>query len=97
MHVIDSLNLSTGIGLQIIKAAEMVKEGIAAETVVERIESDRHKRASFVIDTLTYLAQGSRCTTVTALLANTLKLKPKIIVKNGEMSVDRKYRAASRR
>jgi DegV family protein with EDD domain len=95
MHVIDSLNLSTGIGLQIIKAAEMVKEGIAAETVVERIESDRHKvRASFVIDTLTYLARGGRCTTVTALLANTLKLKPKIIVKNGEMSVDRKYRGS---
>lgn len=43
--------------------------------------------ASFVIDTLTYLSRGGRCNSVTALLANTLKLKPEIVVKDGAMIV----------
>lgn len=48
--------------------------------------------ASFVIDTLTYLSRGGRCNSVTALLANTLKLKPEIVVKDGAMIVAKKYR-----
>ncbi|MBP1755897.1 MAG: degV family protein [Firmicutes bacterium] len=48
--------------------------------------------ASFVVDTLTYLQRGGRCSAVTALLGNTLKLKPMITVKDGKMGVSKKYR-----
>ena len=93
VFVVDSENLSTGIGLQVLRAAEMAEAGASAEEIVERIERDRCKvRASFVVDTLTYLARGGRCSSVTALLANTLKLKPRIEVKDGRMQVDKKYR-----
>lgn len=93
IHVIDSMNLSTGIGLQVLRAAQMAEQGIAAEEIVKNIENSRDKvRASFVVDTLTYLARGGRCSSVTALLANTLKLKPEIIVADGKMSVSKKYR-----
>ena len=93
VFVVDSENLSTGIGLQVLRAAEMAGAGASAEEIVERIERDRCKvRASFVVDTLTYLARGGRCSSVTALLANTLKLKPRIEVKDGRMQVDKKYR-----
>lgn len=92
LFVIDSRNLSTGIGLQIIKAAELAQEGKSAEEIVEIIENAKVRvRASFVIDTLTYLARGGRCNAVTALLANTLKLHPKIVVKQGSMGVNKKY------
>ena len=93
LHVIDSMNLSTGIGLQLLYAAELIADGKTAEEIVERVEQRRGKvRASFVVDTLTYLARGGRCSSVTALLGNTLKLKPQIIVQKGAMSVYKKFR-----
>ena len=91
--VIDSANLSTGIGLLVIEAAVMAQAGKSAAEITAVIEELKPKvRASFVVDTLTYLARGGRCSSVTALLANTLKLKPRIVVKDGKMDVDKKYR-----
>lgn len=93
LYVIDSFNLSTGIGLQVLRAAELAKEGMSAEEIAKKINEDRSKvRASFVIDTLTYLARGGRCSAVTALLANTLKIHPIIEVKDGAMGVAKKLR-----
>ena len=93
VFVINSMNLSTGIGLQVLRAAEMRDEGKSTEDIYEAIDSARDKvRASFVVDTLTFLARGGRCNAVTALLANTLKLKPRIEVNMGKMGVGTKYR-----
>lgn len=93
MHVINSMNLSTGIGLQVIRAAEMAEAGCSAKEIVEAVEGARSKvRASFVVDTLTYLHRGGRCSAVTALIGNVLALKPEITVVNGKMGVAKKYR-----
>ena len=93
LHVIDSMNLSTGIGLQVLYAAELAAEGKSAAEIVERVEQRRGKvRASFVVETLTYLARGGRCSAVTALLGNTLKLKPQIVVERGKLGVSKKFR-----
>lgn len=91
--VINSKNLSTGIGLQVLRAAEYAAEGMEAEEIVRKIESVRDKvSASFVIDTLTYLHRGGRCSAVAALFGNALRLKPMIAVTNGKMGVAKKYR-----
>lgn len=93
LSVIDSKNLSTGIGLQVLRAAELAEQGLAAAEIVSGIESQRDKvRASFVIDTLTYLHRGGRCSAMTALVAGALKLKPRISVLDGKMDVTKKYR-----
>lgn len=93
LFVIDSQNLSTGIGLQIIKACKMAEAGMDAESIVKEIEGARSRvRASFIVDTLTYLSRGGRCTAVTALLASALKLHPMIVVKDGAMGVSKKFR-----
>ncbi len=95
LFIIDSRNLSTGIGLQVIRAAKLICEGKSTEEIVEAINGAKDKvNASFVVDTLTYLARGGRCTAVTALLANTLKLHPEIVVKDGKMDVNKKYRGS---
>lgn len=92
-HIINSMNLSTGIGHLVVRAGIMAEQGKSAQEIVSEIESLRQKvKASFVIDTLTYLYRGGRCSAVTALLANTLKIKPKIVVENGKMDVGGKYR-----
>lgn len=93
LYVIDSKNLSTGIGLQVIRAAELAMKGCSAKEIIEDNNRINGKvRASFVVDTLTFLHRGGRCSAVTALLANTLKLKPQIAVINGKMDVVKKYR-----
>lgn len=93
IRVIDSLNLSAGIGLQVLYAARLAEEGKSTDEIVELVNSRRDKvQASFVVDTMTYLARGGRCSAVAALLANTLKVKPKIVLRDGVMDVDKKYR-----
>ena len=95
MHVIDSANLSTGIGLLVIEAAIMAKQGCTAAEIIERIEALKpHVRASFVVDTLTYLRRGGRCSGIEALAGSMLKLHPKIIVQDGKMTVSKKYRGS---
>lgn len=93
LHVLDSKNLSTGIGLQVLRAAELAKRGLSAKDILrDNNEINNKVRASFVVDTLTYLHRGGRCSAVTKLLANTLRLKPEIVVVDGKMLVGKKYR-----
>lgn len=93
VHVINSANLSTGVGLQIIEAALMAKEGKSSAEIVRTIEVMREKvRSSFVVDTLTYLHRGGRCSAVAALAGGVLKLHPKIVVEGGKMDATKKYR-----
>ncbi len=91
--VINSANLSTGIGLLVIEAAIMAKEGKNAREITEKIEELKPLvRASFVVDTLVYLHRGGRCSGLAAMAGGALKLHPKIVVANGKMSPSQKYR-----
>ena len=91
--VINSANLSTGIGLLVIEAAIMAGNGATGKEIAERMEELKPLvRASFVVDTLTYLHRGGRCSGVAALAGSALKLHPKIVVENGKMAPQKKYR-----
>lgn len=93
VRVIDSANLSTGIGLQVIEAACMAHEGKTLDEIAATIEELKTRvRASFVVDILTYLHRGGRCSGLAALAGGMLKLHPKIVVKDGVMGPDKKYR-----
>lgn len=93
VYVIDNKNLSTGSGLLVIAAAEMVLAGKSAEEIVDEINAlVPCVSASFVIDDLDYLHKGGRCTALEMFGANLLKLKPCIQVKDGKMDVAKKYR-----
>ncbi len=95
IHVVDSKNLSTGIGLLVVKAAELAKEGKNAKEILEVIDSlIPNVRASFVVDTLEYLHRGGRCSGLAAMMGTVLKLHPKIVVKDGAMLPEKKYRGA---
>lgn len=91
--VIDSANLSTGIGLLVIEAAVMAERGETAETIAERMEYLKPLvRSSFVVDTLTFLHRGGRCSSISAMAGGVLKIHPKIVVENGKMDSTKKYR-----
>ncbi|NLJ89593.1 MAG: DegV family protein [Clostridiales bacterium] len=98
ISLIDSLNLSTGIGLQVIRAAELAKQGLTRQEIVDDIAAYSHKvNSSFVIDSLNYLWKGGRCSAVSAFGANLIKIKPCIEVTDGTMKVGKKYRGSLER
>lgn len=91
--VIDSANLSTGIGLLVVEAAEMAQKGRSAKEISERMEALKpYVRASFVVDTLVYLHRGGRCSGVASMVGSVLKLHPRINVVDGKMEPGKKYR-----
>ena len=93
IYVVESANLSTGILLVVLAAADMIESGMSAKEIAEKLKEIVPKvRTSFVIDTLEFLWKGGRCSGVAALGANLLKLKPCIEVIDGAMSVGKKYR-----
>ena len=95
VYVIDSRNLSSGSGMLALKGAELAEQGLDAADIAERLrEMVKTVEASFVIDTLKYLHRGGRCSTLQALGANLLKLKPCIEVDDGKMGVGKKYRGS---
>ena len=98
VYVIDSKSLSTGIGLQIIEAAVLAEQGVATKDIVDYIENIKPRvRASFVVDTLTYLHRGGRCSGLAALAGGALKLHPLISVVDGKMQPGKKYRGKMNR
>ncbi len=95
VFVVDSGNLSTGQGLLVVAAAKLAQQGVSGIEIAERVRALVPKvEASFLIERLDYMRKGGRCSTVAALGANLLKLKPCIEVREGKMSVCKKYRGS---
>ena len=93
VRVIDSQNLSTGQGLVVLKACELAKTATDLDALAEELRAYTAKvEASFLVDKLDYLVKGGRCSAAAALGANLLNLKPCIEVKDGKMTVVKKYR-----
>ncbi len=93
IYVVDSQSLSSGSGLLVLEAARMIREGMEAPAIKERLDVIReHLDISFVLQTLEYLQKGGRCSSVTALGARALQLRPEIRVRDGGMIVGKKYR-----
>ena len=93
VYVVDSRNLSCGQGLVVLRGAELAAEGKSAKEIRDECSALTSKvEVSFVIDSLDYLVKGGRCSSVAALGANLLRLKPCIEVKDGKMDTGKKYR-----
>ena len=92
VYVIDSRNLSMGIGLLVLRACELARQGMAAEVIVSYIENMAGRvDASFIPESLEFLKMGGRCSALAALGANLLRIKPCIQVRDGVMGVGKKY------
>ncbi len=95
VYVVDSMALSSGQGLLVEKAADMLEEGASAREIVERVNSLRPKvNTSFIPDRLDYLFMGGRCTRMQMYGANLLKIHPLIAMEEGQLVAGKKYRGS---
>ena len=93
VHVIDSMALSSGQGLLVLRAAELRDEGKTANEIVSEIEALRVKvNTSFVPDSLDYLHKGGRVSGMVNLAATMFKIHPLIYMQEGQLVPGKKYR-----
>ncbi len=95
VRVIDSMNLSTGQGHVVLEACRLAKTCESLDEIAEKLNAFTPRvEASFLLDQLKYMVKGGRCSAAAALGANLLNLKPCIEVRDGKMSVVKKYRGS---
>ena len=91
VFVVDSKNLSSGIGLLVYKACEFRDQGLSGEEIAERLNTLVPKvRSQFVIDKFDNLHKGGRCSGMAKVLGTMLRIKPNIKVIDGKLNVVRK-------
>lgn len=92
VKVVDSLALSTGQGLLVLKACDLAAEGKSPDEIVAATEALRPKvNTSFVPDSLEYLHKGGRCSLAALMGAKVLKLHPMIEMSEGQLYASKKY------
>ncbi len=95
VYVIDSRNLSTGIGLLVLEACEMAAMGKDPVEIYSTIQARREKVVStFTVQDIGYLYRGGRCSGLEALGAKMLRIRPSIEVRDGKMGPGAKYRGS---
>lgn len=88
IYLVDSKNLSTGIGLLVLKACDLRDRGLSASDIKDRLlEIVPKVRSQFAIKTLDYLHKGGRASGTAKLLGTMLRIKPIIQVRDGKMDV----------
>lgn len=98
VYVADSDNITVGMGELVLRAARAARAGHTPEEILAELEDLRRRmEVSFVLDRLDYMKRGGRCSAVTAIGANLLKLHPCIEVVDGKLAVTKKYRGSMER
>jgi DegV family protein with EDD domain len=93
IEIVDSMNLSTGIGLLVLKACDFAKQGMNVHEIAEQVRAKVPKvKTAFVIDTLDYLYKGGRCSALQNFMSGVLKIKPIVKVVDGRMILGEKSR-----
>jgi len=91
--VVDSLQLTLAEGFQVLKAAEMAKQGADLDEILNAIEALKPRLHVYgALPTLKYLAMGGRMGKMAAGLADTLNIKPILTATGGKLELLEKVR-----
>jgi DegV family protein with EDD domain len=86
VHVFDSLTVSVGLGLIVLMAARLAKNGGKLQEILDETKkaiSETQLRG--LLDTLQYLLKGGRITKAKALVGTLLNVKPILKTRDGEL------------
>jgi DegV family protein with EDD domain len=99
IHIIDSNNLSTGIGILVLEAVDLRDQGYSSDEISSYIEIIKPKvRTAFIIDTLEYLYLGGRCSSMQSIASSLLQIRPVIEMKpEGTLGIKAKIRGSRKK
>ena len=86
VHVVDSQNVSVGLGFQVLEAAEAVQKGNSVKTILASVASVRQRvRVVAMLDTLEYVRRSGRISWARARVGSLLRIKPFVEVVKGDV------------
>ncbi|MDH4140273.1 MAG: DegV family protein [Coriobacteriia bacterium] len=95
VHVVDSKNLSWGLGLQVVEAAKAAVSGASVSDVVKRAEYARDRVQMLVgLDSMDNLVKGGRINRIAGTVGGMLNVRITITPKDGLLTVVRPVRGA---
>ncbi len=96
--VIDSKSLSIGLGRMVLKAGELIEQGLDFEQIVDKIQNQvTETDLYFIVKTLKYLKKGGRIGKVKGTIGELLNIKPVISINEaGEYYTFKKSRGRKR-
>lgn len=84
IYTFDTMNFSYGCGMQVVKAAQMAREGASIDNILNQLEYMKENMyVVFSVDDLKYLQRGGRISSSKAVIGNMLGIKPILEVKDG--------------
>ncbi len=87
IYVFDTMALSFGCGIMVLKAAQMAKEGKSVQEILLELENMKNSvDYIFTVDTLEYLQKGGRISSTKAAIGTILNIKPILTVEEGLVS-----------
>lgn len=93
LMVFDSKSIAGGSAILAYAAAKARDNGLSAENIFDLLTKlSGHISGAFIVDQLEFLYKGGRCSAMSRLGANVLRLRPQINIIDGEMLVGKKYR-----
>lgn len=91
--VVDSRNISMGIGVLVKYAAELAQKGGPLPELADAVKkASARVKATFIVDTLDFLYKGGRLSRAQALIGNVLNIHPRIEVNEGKLVLVEKIR-----
>jgi DegV family protein with EDD domain len=97
LSIVDSLSVAMGLGMQVLRAAEMARAGFSRERIAAAIEHMRKRiRITLVLDTLEYVHRGGRINTAQAWVGTLLRVKPMLTLRKGVIEPLEQVRTAQR-
>lgn len=95
IHLVDSQNISAGLGLLVQAAAQLIVQDEDGSSICRKIRGlVPHTYSLFCVQSLTYLAQGGHLDMAQALVGEMLDMMPFFILENGRLSPVQKARSS---
>lgn len=93
IHIIDSLNVTCGLGILVLKACSLRDKGMSAKEIVDGvINAIPDVKSTLNFQSLDNLVKGGRLSKTTGFVGGLLGIKLNLAIENGEMVVRDKVR-----
>ena len=97
IHVIDSQNVTAGLGVLVLKACSLKEEGKSVDEIVEGVKATiSHVKSTLNFQSLDNLVKGGRLSKTTGFVGGLLGIKLNLAVEDGEMVVRDKVRGSKK-
>lgn len=86
IEVVDTLNVSYGLGFQVLRAADLADQGLDAITIAQTLRNEAGRyHVVFLVETLEHLRRGGRIGKAAQMLGSLLQLRPLLRIDEGQI------------